>query len=136
MHPNDRRRVVRALELSEAGRSLRGDRLWAPDTRRPTVVVGLEVPPAELAVRIEARTRAMFDAGVEEEVRQALERPLSSTARKIIGLREVAELPRDEAEAALVVRTTALRRISAQVDAADSRPRYRAGRPTSGRGGR
>ena len=47
----------------------------------------------------------MFEAGVEEEVRAALGRPLSSTARKIMGLREVAELPRDEAIAALALRT-------------------------------
>ena len=102
VHPNDRRRVVRALELAEAGHSLRGDRLWAAETRHPTLIVGLDVPTDELERRIEARTRAMFDAGVEDEVRQALTRPLSSTARKIMGLREVAELPRAEAEAALV----------------------------------
>ena len=108
MHPNDRRRVVRALELAEAGHSLRGDRLWADDTRRPTTIVGLDVPPAELERRIERRTREMFEAGVEEEVRRALARPLSTTARKIMGLREVAELPREEAEAALVTRTRQL----------------------------
>jgi tRNA dimethylallyltransferase len=105
VHPNDRRRVVRALELAEGGWSLRGDRLWAADTRRPTVVVGLDVPSEELGTRIRVRTHAMFEAGVEEEVRLALERPLSSTARKIMGLREVAELPREEAEAALAART-------------------------------
>ena len=46
VHPNDRRRVVRALELAEAGRSLRPpeDRLWTDDLRRPAVVVGLDVP--------------------------------------------------------------------------------------------
>jgi tRNA dimethylallyltransferase len=105
VHPNDRRRVVRALELAESGHSLRGDRLWSSDLRRPTLVVGLEVPSGELDARIEARTRAMFEAGVEEEVRRALTRPLSSTARKIMGLREIAELPRDEAEAELCTRT-------------------------------
>jgi tRNA dimethylallyltransferase len=105
VHPNDRRRVVRALELAEAGHSLRGDRLWSSDLRRPALVVGLGVPAAELDARIEARTQAMFEAGVEEEVRRALSQPLSSTARKIMGLREVAELPRDEAEAELCMRT-------------------------------
>jgi tRNA dimethylallyltransferase len=105
VHPNDRRRVVRALELAEAGHSLRGDRLWSSDLRRPALVVGLDVPAAELDTRIEARTRAMFEAGVEQEVRRALSRSLSSTASKIMGLREVAELPRDEAEAALCART-------------------------------
>ena len=105
MHPNDRRRVVRALELAEAGHSLRGDRLWAAETRLPTLIAGLDVPADVLDARIETRTRAMFDAGVEEEVRRALTQPLSATARKIMGLREVAELPRAEAEAELAVRT-------------------------------
>jgi tRNA dimethylallyltransferase len=105
VHPNDRRRVVRALELVEAGHSLRGERLWAAETRHPTLIVGLEVPGAELARRIEGRTRAMFDAGVEEEVRAALAGPLSSTALKIMGLHEVAELPPTEAMTALAART-------------------------------
>jgi tRNA dimethylallyltransferase len=108
IHPNDRRRVVRALELAEAGHSLRGDRLWAGDTRHPTTIVGLEVPGDELARRIEARTAAMFDAGVEDEVRQAVAAPLSSTARKVLGLQEVAGLPRAEAERAIVARTRRL----------------------------
>src|SRR6266545_3177877 len=34
VHPNDRRRVIRALELAEAGSSLAGDALWSGDTRR------------------------------------------------------------------------------------------------------
>ncbi len=108
VHPNDRRRVVRALELAEAGHSLRGDRLWAGDTRQPTMIAGLDVPPGELERRIVRRTRAMFEAGVEEEVRSALAGRLSATARKIMGLREIAELPREEAEAALVARTRQL----------------------------
>jgi len=108
VHPNDRRRVVRALELAEAGHSLRGDHLWAEETRHRTLVVGLDVPPEELGRRIEERTRAMFDAGVEAEVRAALAGPLSSTARKIMGLREVAELPREQAIAALAARTRRL----------------------------
>ena len=43
VHPNDRRRVVRALELAEAGSSLAGDALWGGDTRRPTLVFGVFV---------------------------------------------------------------------------------------------
>jgi tRNA dimethylallyltransferase len=107
VHANDRRRVVRALELAEAGSSLAPgeDRLWSGETRHPTLVVGLEVPKDVLERRIEERTRAMFDAGVQEEVRRALEGPISVTARQALGLEEVATLPRDEAIAALVVRT-------------------------------
>ena len=76
VHRNDRRRVVRALELAEAGSSLAAsaDRLWGSATRLPTLVVGLEVPADELERRIVARTTAMFEAGVVDEVRAALER--------------------------------------------------------------
>jgi tRNA dimethylallyltransferase len=99
--------VVRALELAEAGASLvpDADRLWATATRHPTVVVGLDVPKETLVRRIEARTQAMFDAGVEDEVRRALAGPVSATARKTLGLDEVATLPRAEAIDAIVVRT-------------------------------
>jgi tRNA dimethylallyltransferase len=107
VHPNDRRRVVRALELVEAGSSLRpeADRLWASETRHPTLIVGLELPRQELRRRIEERTRAMFERGVEEEVRRALAGPISSTATHIHGLRDIADLPREEAYEALVTRT-------------------------------
>jgi tRNA dimethylallyltransferase len=107
VHGNDRRRVVRALELAEAGSSLRPDtdRLWSGETRHPTLIVGLDVPADELARRIEQRTRAMFERGVEEEVRRALTAPISATARTIHGLADVAELPRDEAVDSIVMRT-------------------------------
>ncbi|HYY05537.1 MAG TPA: tRNA dimethylallyltransferase [Candidatus Limnocylindria bacterium] len=107
VHPNDRRRVVRALELAAAGGSLAPaeSRLWSDATRHPTVVFGLAVPKAELERRIEARTRAMFDAGVAEEARRALTAPISETARKTLGLEEAATLPPEEAEAAIVART-------------------------------
>ena len=107
IHPNDRRRVVRALELAEAGRSLipRREMLFGGAWRHPTLLVGLDVPKPELDRRIAERTRAMFDAGVEEEVRNALRTEPSATARKIIGLEEVATLSREEAIDALIVRT-------------------------------
>jgi tRNA dimethylallyltransferase len=107
VHPNDRRRVVRALELAAAGSSLAParDTLWTEETRHPTVLVGLDVPPQVLEARIEERTRAMFELGVEDEVRRALAGPISVTARKTMGLDEVSGLPRDEAIEALVVRT-------------------------------
>jgi tRNA dimethylallyltransferase len=107
VHPNDRRRVVRALELAETGSSLRRseNRLWAGKTRHPTLIVGLEVAREELRRRIAERARQMFERGVEGEVRAALERPISSTARHIHGLREIAELPRDEALEALIARS-------------------------------
>jgi tRNA dimethylallyltransferase len=107
VHPNDRRRVIRALELAEAGSSLRygDDRLWSSETRHPTLIFGLDVPREELARRIEHRTRSMFERGVEEEVRRALAGRVSATAATIHGLRDIAELPREEAIEALAART-------------------------------
>ena len=103
VHANDRRRVVRALELAEAGSSLAPseDRLWTTETRHPTLVVGLEVPKAELERRIEQRTEAMFEQGAVEEARRALAGPVSPTARTIHGLQELATLPEAEAFEAL-----------------------------------
>jgi tRNA dimethylallyltransferase len=107
VHANDRRRVVRALELAEVGRSLRPerDRLWTGETRHPTLMVGLELPLAELDRRIEARTDDMFERGVEAEVRRAIEQPLSQTARQVLGLNEISVLPRAEARAEIVRKT-------------------------------
>jgi tRNA dimethylallyltransferase len=107
VHPNDRRRIVRALELHEAGGSLAPprDRLWSEETRHPTMIFGLDVPKDLLEERIRERTEGMFESGVEEEVGRALEAALSRTARQIIGLREVGELPREEAIAAIALRT-------------------------------
>jgi tRNA dimethylallyltransferase len=107
VHANDRRRVVRALELAEAGSTLRpdADRLWSGETRHPTLIVGLEVPREELERRIEERTRLMFERGVEDEVHRALAGPISPTARTTHGLSDIADLPRDEAVESIVIRT-------------------------------
>src|SRR5262249_47320812 len=100
VHRNDRRRVVRALELADAGSTLAParDALWAEDTRHPTLGVGLELPRDELDRRIEARTRAMFDRGVVDEVARAAAQSLSSTAWKVMGLELVATLGGDAYE--------------------------------------
>ena len=107
IHVNDRRRVVRALELAETGASLAPatDRLWSERTRLPTLIAGLDVPAAELERRIVERTAAMFERGVVEEVRRALAGPVSKTAEKALGLREIAALSPDEARERIVVRT-------------------------------
>ena len=107
VHPNDRRRVVRALELAEAGASLvpADDRLWSEEMRRPTLVVGLDLSREVLERRIRARTEEMFARGVVEEVRKALQMPVSRTAEKALGLRELAELSPEAAFERIVART-------------------------------
>src|SRR5262249_11601095 len=81
LHPNDRRRVVRALEvIAIAGRPLSELQV---EHRRPAPaavpVYALEPPRDRLYERIDRRVLAFFDAGLVEEVRslQAGERPLS-----------------------------------------------------------
>jgi tRNA dimethylallyltransferase len=132
IHANDRRRVVRALELTERGASLHpsSGRLWTEEMRRPTVVVGLEVPPDVLVARIGQRARAMFEAGVVNEVEEALRGDVSTTAVHALGLREIAALPRAEALERLIVRTRRyaayqrrwMRRIPGLVSVAADRP--------------
>jgi tRNA dimethylallyltransferase len=132
VHPNDRRRVVRALELLEVGASLQPAeaQLWSERARHPTVIFGLDVPRTILDERIRARAHAMLEAGVVEEVRQAVAGPISSTASRALGLRELAELPEFEALEALVRRTRRyaayqrkwMRRIPGLVSVAAGRP--------------
>jgi tRNA dimethylallyltransferase len=112
VHANDRKRLVRALELAEVGASLApaSDELWTEDTRVPATIVALDVPLDVLDERIEARTRAMVDAGAIEEARRAWEQPLSETARKVLGLEQFATLPEDEAVDAVAQATRHLAR--------------------------
>lgn len=98
VHPNDRKRVVRALELWQAGATLVPEepRLWTASLRLPTLVVGLDVGREILAERVRARAQAMFERGVEEEVRAA-----GDVAPQVLGLEAVRTLPRGEAAAAV-----------------------------------
>lgn len=96
LHQNDRRRMIRALEVIElTGQPL--SRLQAEHDRPApgqTVVIALERPRAELYERIDRRVTAMFDAGLVEEVRALMAgaRPLSAVAAQAVGYREVIEL--------------------------------------------
>jgi tRNA dimethylallyltransferase len=112
VHANDRRRVVRALELAEAGHSLApvDDRLWTDDSRYPTTIVALDLPLDELDRRIAARTAEMAESGAAAEAARAWAQPLSQTARKVLGLEEFATLPLDEAVERVTVATGRLAR--------------------------
>ena len=52
----------------------------------------------------------MLEQGAAEEARAAWAGPLSGTARKVLGLEELATLPADEAAAAIVTATKRLAR--------------------------
>jgi tRNA dimethylallyltransferase len=90
--PADRQRIVRALELLDAGElEAPGDRseLWSDSTRHPTLLVGLTMAREELYARIDARVLEMVGAGAEQEVRRASAAGASLTARKALGFSEL-----------------------------------------------
>jgi tRNA dimethylallyltransferase len=91
IHPRDRKRVARTMELQRAGveppRSSEG--LWTASLRRPTLLVGLTVAREELATRIDERVDEMIAAGAAEEARTADERGASRTARAALGFEEL-----------------------------------------------
>ena len=84
--PTDGRRVVRALELLDAGHAPPGgDQLWTTDTRHPTLLAGLTMEREALYARIDARVEAMLAAGAVAEVRAAAAAGASATARQALG---------------------------------------------------
>ena len=112
VHANDRKRVVRALELAEAGGTLapEDNTLWDAPTRHPTLVAALDVPADELDRRIRERVHAMVERGVVDEAQRAWGQPLSPTARKVLGLEQFATLPLDLAVAEVEQATRRLAR--------------------------
>lgn len=103
LHPNDVRRVVRALEVyTLTGRPISDwQQTWdtpsfagegvAPQVSIPAAV--LTLPREMLYDRINRRVGAMLDAGWLDEVRalRALPQPLSREARQALGYRELLE---------------------------------------------
>ena len=93
MEPNNRRRVVRALEVTiGSGRpfSSFGPGLTSyPPTEH--LLVGVELPAEIVARRIEARYRRQLAAGFLDEVGRLAARPggLSRTARQALGYKEL-----------------------------------------------
>ncbi len=90
--PTDSHRIMRALELYEAGElePPRGEsELWTQSARHPTLLVGLVADRAQLYSSADARVDAMLAAGVEREVRAANAAGASETARRALGFEEV-----------------------------------------------
>jgi tRNA dimethylallyltransferase len=90
--PNDRQRIVRALELLEQGELEPPDgpsQLWSEELRHPTLLAGLTMERETLYARIDARVDAMLASGVTEEVRRAHAAGASETARKALGFEEL-----------------------------------------------
>jgi tRNA dimethylallyltransferase len=95
IEPTDRQRILRALELLDAGHEPpppahdAGSELWTAHTRHPTLLAALTMDRDELTRRIDERIDAMLEQGVADEVRRAHENNASSTARKTLGFQDL-----------------------------------------------
>lgn len=91
MEPSNRRRVLRALEVTlGSGRTFSS---YGPglSSYKPTpyVQVGLRWENACLNARIEKRLQAQLDDGFLDEVRALRDQPLSRTAAQALGYRQI-----------------------------------------------
>ncbi len=101
LHPNDLRRVVRALEVIElTGQPMSEQHREEPlsPEQQPQNVVWLSPPRDWLYGRINARVEIMLASGWLDEVRSLLAepQPLSQTAQQALGYRELIEHLRGE----------------------------------------
>lgn len=93
LHPNDTKRVIRALEIFETTGRKKSDQHDLPVPRFDFVCVSVGYPREELYERINRRVDGMLNAGLAEEVRSLLERgiPPSAQCMQGIGYKEMAE---------------------------------------------
>lgn len=95
LHPNDRRRLIRALEVFElTGQPISALQAEHDRPAEGVAVFALEHPRAVLHERINRRVEQMFGEGLVEEVRRLLSgpRPLHPVPSQGIGYREVIDL--------------------------------------------
>ena len=120
LHPNDHRRLIRAIEVFElTGQPLSAQQKQQPlsETDRPGNVFWLSPDRDWLHERINRRVDIMFENGLVEEVRELmkLEPPIGKTATQGLGYKEVIDglsengdwelSPDREAEIALLIQT-------------------------------
>lgn len=107
LHPNDVKRVIRALEVYETrGTPLSTDYDWSQQTGRYAVVsIGLQMHRARLYERIDQRVLQMIQAGWLDEVQHLYAQGYDDrlTSMQAIGYRELLDVVRGRSELADVV---------------------------------
>jgi len=93
LHPNDTKRVIRALEIAESGKlksELSDDGLTP---KYDFVAVAINFPREELYARIEQRVDKMFDDGLIDEVKNLLNSGVDENCQSMqaIGYKEVVQ---------------------------------------------
>jgi tRNA dimethylallyltransferase len=98
IHINDKRRLVRAIEVCEATgfplSSLQSQ--WGkPMPREDALIIGLDWPVKTINKRINARVKTMFNEGLLEEV-EALKENLGMQASEALGYKQILAYLRGE----------------------------------------
>ena len=89
IHPNNVRRVIRALESAMQGEAV--NQYGAQESPYDAVVIGLEMERQALYERINKRVDLMLEAGLEQEVRSLLEQGVAPECQSMqsIGYRQM-----------------------------------------------
>jgi tRNA dimethylallyltransferase len=92
IHPNDTKRIVRALEVFEVSgkpiSELQTTRVGL-ENKYDIRILGLDIPRVVLDHKINKRVEKMFKQGLVKEVKKLLKLKLSRTSRYAIGIGEV-----------------------------------------------
>lgn len=94
LHPNDKKRVIRALEIYELTGKRKSEQHDERIPRLPVLAVGVDYPREALYARIDARVDEMIKSGLVEEVKGLLESGIPENAQCMqgIGYKEVVEI--------------------------------------------
>ena len=101
IHPNDKNKIVRAIEVVVGERKPMGS-LWSERKTKPlegfsVFKIGLEPQREELNRRLDERCRRMFEAGLVEEVRGILAKGFAADSKALgaIGYRQAIAVLRE-----------------------------------------
>lgn len=95
LHPNDVRRVIRALEIFETSGKSRSEQENLPRAEGPyhVLVYGLSLPREQMYARINSRVDRMISDGLVKEVQSLLDKGIEPTseggAMQAIGYKEI-----------------------------------------------
>ena len=93
LHPNDLKRVIRALEIYDVTGKAKSAQQDAPIPRFDFVAVSIDYPREKLYARINLRVEEMFKSGLLEEIKGLLDAGVTEEMQCMqgIGYKEVAE---------------------------------------------
>lgn len=98
LHPNDVKRVVRALEIYDLTGKKKSEQADGFVERFPYIAVAFDYPRRELYARIEHRVDCMLEAGLVDEVKKLYARGIDESCQSMqgIGYKEVLDFLKND----------------------------------------